>query len=87
MTRCQQLRELINRRQDLAMPGRAVLLVTWRGLGLLALALFVMGCATPVSSRSPGSDTGRTRCFSQPGRGESYSSDRPLFFLFCIESP
>ena len=72
MTRSQQRRELINRR---------------RGLGALALALFVVGCAGPAGSRPTTSDASRTRCLSQPGRGESYSSDRPLFFLFCIESP
>ena len=72
MTRSQQFRELIDHR---------------RRLGALALALFVVGCAGPAGSRPPASDTGRTRCLSQPGRGESYSSDRPLFFLFCIESP
>jgi len=83
MTRSQQRRDLINRR---------------RGLGALALALFAIGCAGPVGSRPPASDAGRTRCLSQPGRGESYDRrddaaglrqpfDRPLFFLFCIESP
>ena len=53
--------------------------------GLLALVLLVAGCATGPGSSS--SDGPRTRCLSQPGRGESYSPDRPLFFLFCIESP
>ena len=58
-----------------------------RALGVLALALFVVGCAGPVGSGSSRSDGPRTRCLNQPGRGESYASDRPLFFLFCIESP
>ena len=66
-----------------------------RVLGLLALGLLATGCAVPTGSSSY--DGPRTRCLSQPGRGESYSStsdrplsyspDRPLFFLFCVESP
>jgi hypothetical protein len=55
--------------------------------GLLALAMLAAGCAVPPGSASSSADRPRTRCLSQPGRGESYAGDRPLFFLFCIESP
>ena len=56
-----------------------------RGIvGLLVLVLIAAGCAAPTGS---GGDGPRARCLGQPGRGESYSPDRPLFFLFCIESP
>ncbi len=57
------------------------------GVSVLALALLVAACAAPTGSRSSGSDGPRVRCLGQPGRGESYSSDRALFFLFCVESP
>ncbi|HEV8440279.1 MAG TPA: hypothetical protein VGT40_19490 [Methylomirabilota bacterium] len=55
-----------------------------RRLIILALALLVVGCAGPIGARS---EVPRARCLGQPGRGESYSGDRPLFFLFCVESP
>lgn len=54
---------------------------------LLVLALIAAGCAAPSGSESSGGAGPRARCLGQPGRGESYSPDRPLFFLFCIESP
>jgi len=52
---------------------------------VLVLALFAAGCA--AAGGSSGSPGPRTRCLAQPGRGESYAADRPLLFLFCIESP
>jgi len=59
--------------------------VSWtRRLLLLVLLAAVTGCATggveppPRQSRAP-----RTRCLSDPNEG----STRPLFFLFCVESP
>jgi hypothetical protein len=58
-----------------------------RRLAVLGLALWVVGCSAPTASRSTLSDEPRTRCLNRPGRGESYAADRPLFFLFCIESP
>ena len=58
-----------------------------RIVGLLALALLAAACAAPTGSASSSADAPRTRCLARPGRGESYSSDRPLLFLFCIESP
>jgi hypothetical protein len=53
-------------------------------LALLA-SILVVGCSAPaynVRSQSPS-----VRCLSQPGRGQDYSESRPLFFLFCAESP
>jgi len=58
--------------------------VSWtRRLLLLVLLAAVTGCASglqppPRQSRAP-----RTRCLSDPNEG----STRPLFFLFCVESP
>ncbi len=54
---------------------------------LLALSLLavIAGCAAPtypVRSQSP-----TVRCLGQPERGETYTTSRPLFFLFCAESP
>jgi hypothetical protein len=56
-----------------------------RVLTLLGFALLLTACAMPTGARS--SDGPRTRCLTSPGRSETYASDRPLFFLFCIESP
>jgi hypothetical protein len=61
--------------------------MSWRRITVLALALAAVACAAPTGSTSYSYDGPRTRCLSQPGRGESYSGERPLFFLFCIESP
>ncbi len=58
-----------------------------RVAGLLVLALLAAGCAAPTGPASSSTDGPRTRCLSQPGRSESYTADRPLLFLFCIESP
>jgi hypothetical protein len=54
---------------------------------LLALgAAFVLAaCATVASPRSSSSPT--VRCMDGPGRGGSVSDTRPLFFLFCTQSP
>jgi hypothetical protein len=59
--------------------------VTARALGALALALLLCGCA--VQQPTGRQDAPRLRCANDPGRGQTYSGDRPLFFLFCIESP
>jgi hypothetical protein len=53
-------------------------------LSILALSLVVAGCASSTSS-PPQSDSGpRTRCLND--RNET-GSTRPIFFLFCAESP
>jgi len=52
-------------------------------LALLVLAVFT-GCATGASSPpSRGSQSPRARCLSDPNE----TGARPLFFLFCVESP
>ncbi len=58
-----------------------------RIMGLLGLMLLAGGCAMPPESASSSSNRPSTRCLSQPQRSENYSSDRPLFYLFCVESP
>jgi hypothetical protein len=59
--------------------------VLLRLAGALLAGLVVAGCAAPaypVRSQAP-----TVRCLGQPGRGEDYGSSRPLFFIFCAESP
>jgi len=58
--------------------------VSRRPLALLVLALLLSACSTV---RQPSGDGPRLRCLNDPGRGGTYSSDRPLFFIFCAESP
>jgi hypothetical protein len=52
---------------------------------LLCLIALVMlaGCAVPAASPPRGSQAPRTRCLSDPNE----TGPRPLFFLFCVESP
>jgi len=59
--------------------------VTWaRRLLLLALLVAVAGCASGYQSPPARQSTPpRTRCLSDPNE----TSLRPLFFLFCVESP
>jgi hypothetical protein len=56
----------------------------WRSIALLVVLLTLAGCATGSSSGSGGSP--RVRCLSDPGR-DATATSRPLFFLFCVESP
>ena len=58
-----------------------------RVMGLLGLMLLAAGCTTPTEPSASSYDAPRTRCLSQPGRGQNYSQERPLFYLFCVESP
>jgi len=56
-----------------------------RALFALALLTILAGCATsPPPQQYPRAGTSpRTRCMANPNEGEL----RPLFFLFCVESP
>lgn len=56
-----------------------------RALLALALLTILAGCATsPPPQQYPRAGTSpRTRCMANPNEGEL----RPLFFLFCVESP
>ena len=55
---------------------------------LLLAVLVVAGCSTAVEpSREPRSGSSpRVRCLSDPAR-DTVAGTRPLFFLFCVESP
>lgn len=55
----------------------------WLALSLIVLAA---GCAAAPPARREGGDAPRTRCLVDPKR-EAGEPTRPLFFLFCIESP
>jgi hypothetical protein len=55
--------------------------------GLLGLVLLAAGCTVPASSSNSGYNVPRTRCLSAPQRGENYTQERPMFYLFCTESP
>jgi hypothetical protein len=53
-------------------------------LVLVLLAAVVTGCASPAPSASPRSSTSpRVRCLNNPNEGDT----RPMFFLFCAETP
>lgn len=53
-------------------------------LGLFALGLMVAGCASNDPSTPRAEPQGRTRCLND--RNET-GNQRPMFFLFCMESP
>ena len=52
-------------------------------LVILAVSLVLAACA-PVGSSS--SSAPSVRCMDEPGRGSS-GAQRPLFFVFCAQSP
>ncbi|HEY7437566.1 MAG TPA: hypothetical protein VIE41_20660 [Methylomirabilota bacterium] len=52
----------------------------------LGAAFALTACATADSPRRP-SDSPTVRCVNEPGRGQSLDVTRPLFFLFCAQSP
>jgi hypothetical protein len=59
-----------------------------RSLTLIALgAVFALAACTTVDSPRRSSGGPAVRCVDEPGRGGSVSSTRPLFFLFCTQSP
>jgi len=57
-------------------------------VALLCVLVVLAGCASSSSSssRASSSNPPRVRCLTDPGR-DNASSSRPLFFLFCTESP
>jgi hypothetical protein len=61
-------------------------LFTGRALIAVATALVLGACAT-VSAPRRSSESPSLRCVNEPGRGRSTDSSRPLFFLFCAQSP
>ena len=58
-----------------------------RVMALIGLGLLTVGCAMPPPASSSSSYGPRSRCLAQPQRGQDYSPDRPLVYLFCVESP
>jgi len=55
-----------------------------RALLALTLLAVLAGCASPPSQKYPRTGSApRVRCVSDPHEGDT----RPLFFLFCAESP
>ncbi len=57
-----------------------------RTMMALAAALALAACATVESPRRS-SESPTLRCVNEPGRGQSLEATRPLFFLFCAQSP
>jgi len=58
--------------------------VTWtRRLLIVLVVAAVAGCATGSQPAPRQSSAPRARCLSDPNE----SGMRPLFFLFCVESP
>jgi hypothetical protein len=53
-------------------------------LGLLLLTLTVTACASSSSAPARSDSQGKTRCLND--RNETGNS-RPMFFVFCAESP
>lgn len=57
-----------------------------RALIAITTALVLAGCAA-VSAPRRSSESPSLRCVNEPGRGQSADSSRPLFFVFCAQSP
>jgi hypothetical protein len=58
--------------------------MTWIHRALvLAVLVAVTGCAATTPPPPRGSQPPRARCLSDPNE----TGSRPLFFLFCVESP
>jgi hypothetical protein len=53
-------------------------------LALILLAFVTAGCSSSAAPAGRSDSQGRTRCLND--RNETGNS-RPLFFLFCAESP
>ena len=65
-------------------PVRPLVLV--RTAMAFGAALTLTACAS-VDSPRRSSDSPTVRCVNEPGRGGSLDATRPLFFLFCAQSP
>ncbi|OGL12167.1 MAG: hypothetical protein A3I17_07290 [Candidatus Rokubacteria bacterium RIFCSPLOWO2_02_FULL_72_37] len=58
-----------------------------RAVAWLFVSLLVAACATAGGGNAPApSSPPRVRCLSDGAR-DTASGTRPLFFLFCVESP
>ena len=49
----------------------------------LVIVASLVGCSTVASPPPRGAQAPRARCLADPNEGGA----RPLFFLFCVESP
>ena len=58
-----------------------------RAIALLISATVLAGCAIAPSSRESRGGSPRVRCLSEPSRDDASVTGRPMFFLFCMESP
>jgi len=65
-------------------PVRSLVLV--RTAISLGAALTLAACTT-VDSPRRSSASPTVRCLNEPGRGGSLDATRPLFFIFCAQSP
>ena len=54
-------------------------------LALLGLLVLVAGCTMQAPSQPTGAP--RSLCMEPPQRSQNYTSDRPLFYFMCAESP
>ena len=59
------------------LPGRILL--------TLGTALVLAACSSVDQPRR--SDSPSLRCVNEPQRGQSLDATRPIFFLFCAQSP
>ena len=58
-----------------------------RGTLVALAALLLAGCAGGAGSGASSSGVPRARCLGESGREAASDAMRPLFFLFCVESP
>lgn len=58
-----------------------------RILVALGAGLSLAACAAVESPRRASESSPALRCVNDPGHGQSVDPRRPLFFLFCIQSP
>ena len=56
-------------------------------IALLGLLLLAAACTTTYDSGAAPRGEPRTRCLSPPQRSQDYTSDRPVFYFMCVESP
>jgi hypothetical protein len=57
-----------------------------RTLLAIGIAVVLAACAT-VSGPRRSSESPTLRCLNETGRGQSADATRPLFFVFCAQSP
>ena len=58
-----------------------------RTLVAIGIAFVVAACAGSGAGSARRSDAPNLRCLNDPVRGQASDSSRPLFFIFCAQSP